>query len=432
MMPLEQAAGLVAERLLNGIPAGIVIALAAWILLRLVARRNSSTRFAVWFLALLAIGAAPLIGSLSLDAAGVGRAAFTVPSVWGEGLLALWGLIAGLALLRVGVGLWGLQKLRKRHQAMDIRLLDPLVQRTVSEFELSRKVTLAISDELRVPTAIGFFRPMILLPKWALTELPAEELSAILIHELAHLKRWDDCTNLAQKILRSIFFFNPAICWIENRLSLEREMACDDVVLSRTQDPALYARSLVAVAEKSFVRRGIALAQAAVGRMRQTSHRVAQILDGNRPGATRMWKPALAIITVFSVASMVTLMRVPELISFQPAAEHAAPMMAANLAPVAPAMLVPASFHPTMAQALIPQRTQRIPRLKTRQARRKLTSPKARVVLASTVGRHDITTRSVVIIWQERDGAEMPLWTVCIWRVTFVNSRPAVVPARST
>ena len=57
-MHLEQAAGLVAERLLNGIPAGVVLALAAWIVLRLVGGKNSSARFAVWFSALLAIGLA--------------------------------------------------------------------------------------------------------------------------------------------------------------------------------------------------------------------------------------------------------------------------------------------------------------------------------------------------------------------------------------
>jgi len=65
-----------------------------------------------------------------------------------------------------------------------------------------------------------------------------------LLHEFAHLGRWDDWTNLAQKLVRTIFFFHPAVWWIEKRLSLEREMACDDVVLAETQNPRAYAECL--------------------------------------------------------------------------------------------------------------------------------------------------------------------------------------------
>jgi len=62
------------------------------------------------------------------------------------------------------------------------------------------------SADTRVPTAIGFFKPIVVIPEWALQELPAEELKIILLHEFAHLGRWDDWTNLAQKLVRTIFF----------------------------------------------------------------------------------------------------------------------------------------------------------------------------------------------------------------------------------
>src|SRR5579862_7966039 len=137
---LQQAAGFAAERLLNGIPAGIAIACAAWILLRLLGRKNSSTRFAVWFSALVAIGVAPLMGSLSFGSAGTGRPVLTVSSTWGEWLLGLWGLIAAVALMRVAIGLWGLRGLRRRQRAIDLESLDPSVRQTVEEFHLSRKV----------------------------------------------------------------------------------------------------------------------------------------------------------------------------------------------------------------------------------------------------------------------------------------------------
>jgi len=75
-----------AGRLLNGLPAGVAIALAAWMVLRLVGQKNSSTRFAVWFAALLAIGISPLLGGVT--ASGMGRAPeITVPGSWAVALL---------------------------------------------------------------------------------------------------------------------------------------------------------------------------------------------------------------------------------------------------------------------------------------------------------------------------------------------------------
>ena len=91
-----------------------------------------------------------------------------------------------------------------------------------------------VSDDVRVPTALGFFRPAVVLPSWTLRDLSPDELKVIVLHELAHLRRWDDWTNLAQKFVKAIFFFHPAVWWIDSRLALEREIACDDMVLEQT------------------------------------------------------------------------------------------------------------------------------------------------------------------------------------------------------
>jgi beta-lactamase regulating signal transducer with metallopeptidase domain len=178
-------------------------------------------------------------------------------------------LIAMAGLLRVGLGLWQLRKVRAGSEVIELAGLDPLLQRTLGEFQPSRKVAIATSEKVMVPAAIGFFRPMIVLPSWALRELSTAELNSILIHELAHLQRRDDWTNLAQKVLRAVLFFHPAVWWVERQLSLEREMACDEVVLSRTANPRAYAECLVTVAERSFMRRGLALAHAARWRKRR-------------------------------------------------------------------------------------------------------------------------------------------------------------------
>jgi beta-lactamase regulating signal transducer with metallopeptidase domain len=314
---LNQLARICAGRMLNCMLEGIAIGLFAWILLRVVGRRNSSTRFAVWFSALLAIAMLPLLGSGSSAPATSSIPAVTVPASWALGIFAIWALVAGVALARVSMGLWQLRKLRASCCAIDPTTLDPLLQGTLHGFQAVRPVTLCQSGRVQVPTAIGFLKPLVVIPAWALQELSTAELNSILIHELAHLRRWDDWTNLAQQVLKALLFFHPAVWWIENKLALEREMACDDAVLAGTVNPKAYAQCLVSIAEKSFLRRSLAMAQAVVNRVHQTSLRVAQILDVNRPRATRVWKPALYSVAAFSVVCLVSLSHAPELVAFE-------------------------------------------------------------------------------------------------------------------
>jgi hypothetical protein len=173
-----------------------------------------------------------------------------------------------------------------------------------------------VSQKLEVPTAIGFSKPAIILPAWLLESTPAKELKYILLHELAHLSRRDDWTNLAQKVLKAVFFFLPSVWWIERKLSLDREMACDDAVLAHSGTPLGYAECLAHIAERSFLRRQIALAQAAVGRVRQLTTRVAMILDPNRPRATQMWKPAIPVVILLAGLSALPASFTPSLVSF--------------------------------------------------------------------------------------------------------------------
>jgi len=162
-------------------------------------------------------------------------------------------------------------------------------------------------------------------------ELPPEDLNVILLHEFAHLRRGDDWTNLIQKIVRSLFFFHPAVWWIENRLSVEREMACDDAVLAQTANPHAYATCLVSLLEKSLAHRGWTMAQAAVHRAHEASLRLAQILNKNRPAATKVWSPALGIAGVFSVLCLVAAPQAPRLVAFDHPPNVLAPQTTAAL-----------------------------------------------------------------------------------------------------
>jgi beta-lactamase regulating signal transducer with metallopeptidase domain len=326
---LDAIAQISAARIVDCLVEGTLVAGFAGLVLRVAGRRNSGARFAVWFTALMAMAALPLFGGAGW-AAGTGSSLATLarrPEIVLPGSLALWLFwawagIAAFGLVRVGIGLWHLRALRRSCVEIDPNSLDPELRETLTRSSASRGKTrsaaLCVSDRVGVPTAIGFVTPAVVIPGWLLQELSPAELKQVVLHELAHLRRWDDWTNLAQKIVKALLFFHPVVWWIEKQVSLEREMACDDAVLAETANPRAYAECLTHLAEKSFVRRSLALAQAALGRIRQTSLRVAQILDVERPRAPKhAWKRPVVLVAGFAVACAVFVSRAPRLVAFE-------------------------------------------------------------------------------------------------------------------
>jgi beta-lactamase regulating signal transducer with metallopeptidase domain len=309
----------VSEGLLYCAIAGTLLASAVWFLLRLFPRKNSRTSFAVWFSTLLATALLPLVRLLSSDGVnGAGRHPLvTVSSVWAWYVFLAWAGFASIGLVRVALATFQLRRMRAEAAAVDLKTLDADLRVLMEGFQRYRKVSVLVSQRLEVPTAIGFYKPAIILPAWLLESTPAEELKYILLHELAHLRRRDDWTNLAQKVLKALLFFLPSVWWIERRLSLDREMACDDAVLAHSGSPRGYAECLARVAERSFLRRQIALAQAVVGRVRQLTTRVATILDPDRPKAAHLWKPAIPVVMLLAGLCALPASFAPELVSFR-------------------------------------------------------------------------------------------------------------------
>jgi beta-lactamase regulating signal transducer with metallopeptidase domain len=419
---LQNMARTSVESMLNALPEGCLIAFFAWILLRVLRKQNSGTRFAVWFVTLLAVAAVAVVGGLrslpTLIPARMSSAvlssisleklhpAITIPGRWAQFAMLAWAIGASVAMARLAVGLWQLHRLRLSCKPVVISDLDPAVRQTVetiigsqklgsrfAKSDISRPITIATSDQVRVPAAIGLWKRTIVLPAWALNELPPEDLNAILLHEFAHLRRGDDWTNLIQKIVHALFFFHPAVWWIEKQLSVEREMACDDAVLAETANPHGYATCLVSLLEKSLAHRlpptRLSMAHAAVRRAREASLRLARILDTKRPKAMGVWKPALGIVSVFSLFCFAVAPVAPQLIAFDqgrnhsfiPASGHAQTMMAtatstgsAYTAASSPPLVIPAALRVPAQSATT--KTLR-PRVETNAA------------AASTVDRHE-------------------------------------------
>jgi beta-lactamase regulating signal transducer with metallopeptidase domain len=108
-----------------------------------------------------------------------------------------------------------------------------------------KRVSFLASQVVQVPMIIGVFKPVLLLPVSMLSGLTTKQLEAILLHELAHLKRYDGLVNLAQSFIETLFFYHPLVWWLSRQIRAERENCCDDVVVSVTGDALLYANALV-------------------------------------------------------------------------------------------------------------------------------------------------------------------------------------------
>ncbi|HEV2699008.1 MAG TPA: M56 family metallopeptidase, partial [Terriglobales bacterium] len=319
MQTLPQA---LAGRVLNTVGEGFVVAGLSWLVLRIGKTRSATARFAVWFSTLLAVVLMPLLARQA-SAGTTGGSHFELASSWATYLFAAWAVIAGMFLVRLAGSLWHVRQLRRACREMDAESGAALFE-TLEQHPCGRRVKLLISDDIRIPTALGFFQPSIVLPSWTLAQLSAQELKLILLHELAHLRRHDDWTNLIQKLLKAVFFFHPAVWWIEEKLNLEREMACDDLVLDQTGSAKSYAASIISVAEKALsekkrVQRTLALAQSAIGRVRQTSRRIVEILDPSKTKQTSSWRPAMALASGLLVLVLVATPYAPEMISFKAA-----------------------------------------------------------------------------------------------------------------
>jgi beta-lactamase regulating signal transducer with metallopeptidase domain len=315
---LYSIASTAAERLLFSLGLGTLLALVVWLLLRVFPKKDSRTSFAVWFATLLITAALPVLSlySASMGKGAAPQAVITVSASWAVYIFLAWAAAACLGLARVAVALWQVRKLRREAEMLDAQGLGPELRDLVEQFRRSRAVELLVSRRLEVPTAVGFFRPGVVLPEWLLQETPAEELKYILLHELAHLRRRDDWTNLAQQVVKALLFFLPSVWWIERKLALDREMACDDAVLEQSGTPQGYAECLAHVAERSFLRRQLALAQAAVSKLRQLTVRVSRILDPNRQQQTRIWKPAIPAVMVAAGLCAFSASQAPSLIGF--------------------------------------------------------------------------------------------------------------------
>jgi len=134
------------------------------------------------------------------------------------------------------------------------------VSNTALKMGIKKKISIWMSINIDVPSVVGFLKPMILLPAAMLNNLNTDQVNAILLHEITHIKRNDFVVNFIQSIIRLVLFFNPFLFLLDKIVKQERENCCDDQVLNFKYDTLLYAKALLILEEKREKRMNLTLA----------------------------------------------------------------------------------------------------------------------------------------------------------------------------
>ena len=371
---LDPAASMVVTALVNGLWQGLVLMGLVWGLLRIVeARRqlNATTRYAVWAATLvgvlcLPVGAAMMAASppetapvydtsvvvlpeatpapvvvleapadaaaeagiatepvevslASVDEAQSGGQAFLPASrhlvlPWSLGgwmpfVFGAWLLVALVLVARVARGCVYVRRLKRRSVA-----LPPSYQRQLDAWRraygLRRAVKIAGVETLATPVAVGLRHPMILVPVSLLDHLTDEEFDQVMLHELAHIARRDDWTNLFHKLAQAVLFFHPAVYYVGRQMEREREMACDDWVVSMTRRPRSYASCLARLVELDVRSRAVLVAPGMAVGKEHLFERVRRLLDQGRHVTAHLSRPGFLTVVLALVAAFLVMTRV--------------------------------------------------------------------------------------------------------------------------
>jgi bla regulator protein blaR1 len=197
-----------------------------------------------------------------------------MPVSWMDGLVLVW--LAGVMLLSLRA-LVGWQMIRSLERRDTLPVPSDLLQRCRSlqrRMAVAAPVRFLLSRRVAVPVVIGWLRPLILIPVSAVAGLAPQQLDALILHELAHIRRLDTVTNMLLVAVETVLFYHPAVWWVGRQLRTEREHCCDDFAVSACGDAVTYVEALTSLEIGKTA--GVMALAANGGRLKT---RVARLLD---------------------------------------------------------------------------------------------------------------------------------------------------------
>jgi beta-lactamase regulating signal transducer with metallopeptidase domain len=223
-------------------------------------------------------------------------------------IVSIWFIGIIIFSFRIIGGLVYVQRLRKFGIKTPDEQWSVILKNISRKIDLKRVVNIFESSLVKIPVAIGYFKPVILFPLGILSGLPQNQIEAIIAHELAHIKRNDFIINLIQTFIETLFFYHPAIWWISSVINGERENCCDDIAIDYCLDSIVYSNALFNIQETCTRERNVVLA--ALGQRNNLYRRIIRMNSTNSSVSYGIKFAAFAILflisttlSVFSVSS---------------------------------------------------------------------------------------------------------------------------------
>lgn len=216
-----------------------------------------------------------------------------VTCVWLTGIL--------ISSFRPLIGVISARKLLRTDRGPVPERVVQSIVRLSRQLGIRQMVEIAESGLINVPTLVGIVRPTILLPVSSLTNLSTDELDAILLHELAHVRRLDPFANLVQTVIETLLFYHPVVWWMSGVIRHEREDCCDDLAVSSCGESRSLVRALVALEEKRETGYGQIVLSSRGGSL---VHRVKRLVDpASRPGRSvaSLYSTVAVLMTALSL-----------------------------------------------------------------------------------------------------------------------------------
>lgn len=175
------------------------------------------------------------------------------------------------------------------------------VDRVSIQLGIKKKIQIFLSNNVTTPLTIGFLKPIILIPVASINHLTTDQLEAVLLHELAHIKRYDYLANIILSVVEISLFFNPFTQLLSKNIRKERENSCDDWVLQFQYNASVYAEALLRIA---YLQTSPAFAMTATGKKNDLLVRVKRMID-KKENRFSYRKQLLAFLIVTGILSSV-------------------------------------------------------------------------------------------------------------------------------
>ncbi len=177
---------------------------------------------------------------------------FTDPEFWMTALVGCWLLAMVVGSVRLGTSFWRVRRMQRLYKdAVVPQQVSSVVRRLARRLGWRGSLRIHVGAGITTPMLVGHLKPVLLFPLALVNQLSTEEAETVILHELAHLRRYDHYFNLLQCLIEVLYYYHPAVHWIGARVREEREYCCDDLVLAYGPGKLPYARALLHYGEQS-------------------------------------------------------------------------------------------------------------------------------------------------------------------------------------